>query len=52
MKSSARYMGQIMTHIDALWSKQSVLSAITAPPNTPMQSDNSVKYELPAWTSA
>jgi hypothetical protein len=37
MKSSARTMEQIMTHIGALWSQQSALSAIAAPLNTPTQ---------------
>jgi hypothetical protein len=54
MKSSAQYMGQIMTHIGALWSKQSASSAIIAPPDAPMQGENSAKYELlaPARTQS
>jgi hypothetical protein len=50
MKSSARTMGQIMTHIGTFWGKQSALSAIAAVPDTPMRGENPVKYELLART--
>lgn len=52
MKSSARYMGQIMTHIGTFWGKQSTPSAIAAPPDTPIRRESPVKYELLARTRA